>query len=285
MLEKSEHILNFVKMHGCGNDYIFADLAVNDLSWRDIGELSRRLSDRHRGIGGDGLVLICPPLDNANDACMRIYNSDGSEGRMCGNALRCVARYLFDRYPDMCEREVLKIETLSGVRRAERADGDIIVSIGRAELAPKNIPVLLDGENVIDQPTVIDGREYRITCVSVGNPHCVIFCDDPSAEAARVGAVIERLPIFPDRTNVEFVKVLGRERIMVRVFERGSGETLACGTGACAAAVAAVLCGYCSGLGEVAVEMRGGRLWVDLRDDDITLRGNAEYAFYGSVII
>lgn len=288
MIENGKKLV-FVKMHGCGNDYIFVDIAANDLPVCDAGELARRMSDRHFGIGGDGLVLICPPKDSANDARMRIYNSDGSEGRMCGNALRCVARYLFDTYPDMRKRGEINIETLSGVRRAAhhalRGGDDITASMGRAELTPKKIPVLLDGDDIIDRPIVIGDREYRITCVSVGNPHCVIFCDDPDAELARAGAVIESAPIFPDRTNVEFVKVLGKNRLMMRVFERGSGETLACGTGACASSVAAVLCGLCNSAEEITVEARGGRLFVGICDDDITLRGAAEYAFFGSVVI
>lgn len=297
-INKSERgTLDFIKMQGCGNDYIFIDIrddsskAALALCGRDVGELTRRLSDRHFGIGGDGVVLICPPQDVKNAALMRIFNSDGSEGRMCGNALRCVARYLFDRHADTREQGVLNIETLSGVRRAER-DGDmtdmITVSMGRAELRPALIPVSLDGERVIDRAVMIGGREWRITCLSMGNPHCVVFCNDPAAEPAEGGAMLERAPIFPDRANIEFVQVLDRRRIAVRVFERGSGETLACGTGACAAAVAASLCGHCDlcGNGGVTVEMRGGRLFVGLGGDgEITLRGAAEYQFFGSVQI
>ena len=278
--------LPFVKMQGCGNDYIYIDCFEETVE--DPETLARRLSDRHFGIGGDGVVLICP--SGVADARMRMFNLDGSEGLMCGNAIRCVGKYLHDvRGVDKTE---VTVETRSGIKRLRLIlkDGlvdEAEVDMGKARLTPGAIPVTLPGEAVVDCPVSVAGGDYRITCVSMGNPHCVVFCDQPdSLRLEEVGPRFEHDPLFPERVNTEFVQVVDAHTLRMRVWERGSGETLACGTGACASVVAAVLCGHCPRDEEVQVLLRGGTLTVRYRvDGSVLMRGPAEFAFEGRVVL
>lgn len=270
----------FVKMHGAGNDYIYFDCF--DGEPEDASALAVRLSDRHKGIGGDGVVLICPSA--VADAKMRMFNADGSEGRMCGNAIRCVGKYLYDR--GICRREEISVETLSGVKRLRLFPEDgkvkrVRVDMGRAEFDPARIPVLLEGE-VIDRPVHVAGGEHRITCVSMGNPHCVLFEDPDGVDLEKVGPLFECDPLFPERVNTEFIKVIGKNALKMRVWERGSGETMACGTGACASAAAAVACGLCGRGEDILVKLRGGDLVINV-GDTVYMTGEAEEVFSGEV--
>lgn len=278
--------LDFIKMQGCGNDYIFID-CFNGIP-KDPSGLARVLSDRHFGVGGDGIVLICPS-DKA-DAKMRMFNRDGSEGLMCGNAIRCVGKYLYDVRG--VRRERIAVDTPSGVRLLDMiVRGGIAtgarVMMGKAELAPRNIPVLLDGESVIGRRITVGGAEYAVTCVSVGNPHCVVFCNDPDTlDLETVGSEFENSPLFPERVNAEFARLCPDGGLYMRVWERGSGETLACGTGACAAAAAAVENGFCTRGEEIPVRLRGGTLTVKYdADGTLFMTGDAAEVFRGSVEI
>lgn len=254
--------MRFTKMQGAGNDYIYINCFEEKIE--NPNELSVRLSDRHFGIGGDGIVLICP--SEIADAKMRMFNADGSEAQMCGNAVRCVGKYVYDN--GIAKKEIINIETNSGIKKLKMITKDGVavaarVDMGRAILKPSEIPVKLEGDSVIDRPVMIGGEEYRITCVSMGNPHCVVFVDDvDTLDLPAIGPRFEFNPIFPDRVNTEFVQVLGRNKLKMRVWERGSGETLACGTGTCASVVAATLCGYCDKGIPVEVELLGGKLII-----------------------
>ena len=275
--------LNFTKMHGCGNDYIYIDCFNQTVA--DPAALSIRLSKPHFGIGADGIILI-EPSERA-DAAMRIFNQDGSEGKMCGNGIRCVGKYLYDsgRVP----KEALTVDTKSGVKTLHltvenHKVSQVRVDMGPAELSAKKIPVEIQSEQVVDYPVVIDGISRRITCVSMGNPHCVVFCPDPdSIELEKTGPVFENSPLFPEQTNTEFVRVIDDHTLQMRVWERGSGETLACGTGACASAVAAVLNGYCKKGEDILVHLRGGALTIRYTDETVWMTGPAETVFTGEV--
>lgn len=275
--------LTFTKMHGCGNDYIYFNCFEDPVEEPEA--LAVRLSDRHKGIGGDGVVLIGP--SETADAAMRMFNTDGSEGRMCGNAIRCVAKFLWDG--GLVRKEVLRIETLSGVKacRVHVRDGlvdTVTVDMGRAELSPRAVPVDLPGEAVVKRNAEVAGGIYEITCVSMGNPHCVLFGGDPAdLDLAAIGPLFEHDPLFPERVNTEFVQVLGPRTLSLRVWERGSGETLACGTGACASAVAAVLCGYCPKDEDILVRLRGGDLTVRYTGEAVWMTGEARRVFAGVV--
>lgn len=278
--------LDFIKMQGCGNDYIFID-CFNGVP-KDPSGLARVLSDRHFGVGGDGIVLICPS-DKA-DAKMRMFNRDGSEGLMCGNAIRCVGKYLYDVRG--VRREQIAVDTPSGVRLLDMiVRGGIAtgarVMMEKAVLAPRNIPVLLDGESVIGRRITVGGAEYAVTCVSVGNPHCVVFCNDPDTlDLGSIGPEFENFPLFPERVNTEFVRLCPDGGLYMRVWERGSGETLACGTGACAVAAAAVENGFCPRGEEIPVRLRGGTLTVKYdADGTLFMTGDAAEVFRGSVEI
>jgi len=275
--------IDFTKMHGCGNDYIY----INCLEWEieDPERLSVILSDRHFGIGGDGIVLILK--SDVADAKMRMFNSDGSEGKMCGNAIRCVGKYLYDN--GIVRKNQLTIETLSGIKTLgiNTEDGFVTtvrVDMGKAELLPSKIPVDLPGDRIINYPLNVGGNIYRITCVSMGNPHAVVFCDNLTGlNLADIGPKFENHEIFPERVNTEFVKIIGRHIIQMRVWERGSGETLACGTGACAAAVAAVLNGFCPKGEDIHVLLLGGELIVNYSDETVYMTGCCAKVFEGTV--
>ena len=283
---RSEHMnLKFTKMHGCGNDYVYINCFETTISSPE--SLSVLLSDRHYGVGGDGVVLILP--SDVADAKMRMFNLDGSEGRMCGNAIRCVAKYIYDN--KIVQKPSLKIETLSGIKELELSTtGGLVssakVNMGRAELSPAKIPVKLGGENVIARPVNIGGSEYFVTCVSMGNPHAVVFCDSvDELRLSELGPLFENNEIFPDRTNTEFVELIDSTCIKMRVWERGSGETLACGTGACAAVVAAVLNNHCEKNTDVKVKLLGGELIINYSDEAVYMTGDCKRVFDGMMEI
>lgn len=278
----------FVKMHGCGNDYIYFNCLEKELY--DPETLSIILSDRHFGIGGDGIVLICP--SETADAKMRMFNLDGSEGKMCGNAIRCVGKYLFDR--KITDKTELDIETLSGVKHLTLYPENgkvktVRVDMGKAALAPDSLPVLLSGEKIVNRDVEIAGGHYRITCVSMGNPHCVLFTNDwedfdiDRFDMNALGPKFEKDPLFPERVNTEFVKLLPDGSLRMRVYERGSGETFACGTGACAVAVAAVENGLKKKGEPILVRLRGGELTVVYTDNGVQMTGPATEVFTGEI--
>ena len=277
--------LKFTKMHGCGNDYIYFNCFETPVE--DPEELSVRISDRHFGVGGDGIVLICPS-DKA-DAKMRMFNIDGSEGKMCGNAIRCVGKYLYDNGIKRCNP--LTIDTLSGIKTLNLnigADGkvdSVRVDMGKAILKPEEIPVKLDGETAVARPVTIEGKEYKITCVSMGNPHCVVFTDTDVSELPleKIGPKFEFDSLFPERVNTEFINVIDKNTLKMRVWERGSGETLACGTGACASVVAACLNGFCEKDTDITVRLVGGELVIRYTDEAVTMTGPATVAFTGEL--
>ena len=239
--------LRFTKMHGISNDYVY--ISTFDQPEEDWEQLAIRLSDRRTGIGGDGIILVCP--SDVADAKMRIFNADGSEGMMCGNGIRCVGKFVYDKGLVPADKTTVTIDTLSGIKTLELTvrDGKVQsarVDMGAAILTPAEIPVVFDKEKMIDEGLTVDGREWRVTAVSMGNPHCVTFVDDVDGLALeKIGPHFEHHPAFPERVNTEFVKVIDDHTLQMRVWERGSGETWACGTGACATAVAACLNGFC----------------------------------------
>lgn len=277
--------LQFIKMQGCGNDYIYIDCM--DKMVESPESLSVYMSDRHFGVGGDGVVLICP--SNVADAKMRMFNLDGSEGLMCGNAIRCVGKYLYDER-NIRKRE-LTVETLSGIKKLwlnTRNDkvATVKVDMGKAELRPSLVPVTLEGESVVNRDVKIDNVPYKITCVSMGNPHCVVFYNEiESLDIEAIGPKFEFDSLFPQRVNTEFIQIIDEHTIKMRVWERGSGETFACGTGACAAVVASVLCGHCKKGENIRVILRGGELTVCYTDETVTLLGDAQKVFTGTIEI
>ena len=276
--------MEFVKMEGCGNDYVY----VNGFNTKidNPNELSKIVSDRHFGIGSDGLIVINP--SEVADFKMSMYNADGSEGKMCGNGIRCVAKYVYDY--KMIDKEVITVETLAGIKtlKLNVVNGKVKtvrVNMGSPIINAKDVPVISDKEKVINEPVVIDGKEYGITCVSMGNPHAITFVDDTdSLKIEKIGPGFEKNEIFPDRVNTEFIQIIDRKTIKMRVWERGSGETLACGTGACATAVAAVLNGYCKKGEEILIHLRGGDLRIIYHEDEnVTMIGPATYVFEGKI--
>ncbi|MBQ7299478.1 MAG: carbamoyl-phosphate synthase large subunit, partial [Clostridia bacterium] len=272
----------FVKMHSCGNDYIYIENFDNKITCPE--SLCVSYCTPHYGIGGDGIVLI--ERSSVADAKMRTFNRDGTEGRMGGNNIRCVAKYLYDM--GYIRSEYLTIETVSGVHKLHLylRDGkvsSVSVDMGRADLTAKNVPVDTDMEQVINAPVVIGGTEYNITCVSVGNPHCVVFTDALDAlDLSSIGPKFEYADMFPDRVNAEFVRVVNKTTLRARVWERGNGETLACGTGAVAAVVAACENGYCEKGTDISVKLPGGTLTVNYTDERILLGGNTVWVYEGS---
>ena len=277
-------MLKFTKMHGCGNDYIYIDGARERIPTEQKPELVRRLSDRHFGIGGDGMIFI-NPSDQA-DFEMEMYNMDGTRAEMCGNGIRCVAKYVYDY--GLTDKTSISVETLAGIKYLDLTveDGKVVlvkVDMGKPMLRPEEVPVVSEKEEVIDEPITVDGQEYRMTCVSMGNPHAVVFIDQDVKEfpLETVGVKFENHERFPKRVNTEFVNVLDRHTAQMRVWERGSGETLACGTGACAVAVACALNGLTED--EVTVKLLGGDLQIkwDREKNTVYMTGPAEVVFDG----
>lgn len=285
--------MKFTKMHGCGNDYIYVNGFEERICGSEKAELARKLSDRHFGIGSDGLIFINPSREA--DFEMEMYNSDGSRAEMCGNGIRCVAKYVYDK--GLTDREHISVisagkvkyldlfvEREAGTSGSRGEVGRVRVNMGSPILEPLLIPVEAAGSRVVDEPIMVDGREYRMTCVSMGNPHAVVFCKGVAEmDLERIGPLFENHSRFPQRTNTEFVEILDRNTCFMRVWERGSGETLACGTGCCAVAAAGVL----NNLTDSAVTVRllGGELLIewDRKDNLIYMTGPAATVYEGSV--
>lgn len=275
--------MKFTKMQGIGNDYIYFNCFEEAIE--NPAELSRRLSDRRFGIGGDGICLI-KPSDRA-DAFMDLYNADGSRAMMCGNGIRCVGKYVYER--GICRRDVLKIDTLSGVKTLYlTVENGIVtavkVNMGEPILEPAKIPTTLPSN--LKQKIQANNTEYEVTAVSMGNPHSVIFTDEvDSLDLEKIGPALENHPVFPERVNTEFVQVLGPHEVRMRVWERGSGETWACGTGACATVVACVLNGKTER--DVTVHLRGGDLTIfwNEKTGEVEMTGPAQFVFDGTVEI
>lgn len=275
--------MKFTKMHGIGNDYVYVNCFEERLE--NPAQISRVVSDRHCGIGGDGLILIGP--SEVADFQMRIYNADGSQAEMCGNGVRCVGKYVYDR--GLTKKTTVTVETLGGIKTLELhveqgTVRSVTVDMGLPILAPEKIPVQGTGERFLNIPVTVDGREYHVTAVSMGNPHAVVFVPDTaSLDLPRIGPLFENLEIFPERTNTEFVEVIDRDTLRMRVWERGSGETMACGTGACATLVASVLNGKCQR--EATVKLLGGDLQIrwDETNDHVYMTGPATIVFDGEI--
>ena len=291
-LKKSKQKLKFTKMSACSNDYIYINLFDKENSVSSPEFLSIYLSDRHNGVGGDGVILICP--SEVADAEMRMFNLDGSEGMMCGNGIRCVAKYLFDngiaKGKKVGEGQyMLHIDTKSGIKECVAITKNGLVSkvtvdMGKAELSPEKIPVRLEGDRVVDKPISIGGNVYRITCCSMGNPHCTVFVPSvDKLDLEDLGPKFEHDPMFPERVNVGFVEVIDKHTLKARIWERGSGETMACGTGTCAAVVAATLNGYCEKGKDIRVILKGGELKINYTDERVLMTGKAEKVYDGVV--
>lgn len=290
-MRTTRYQIPFSKLHGCGNDYIYINCMDPEAYRSSVllapESLSILLSDRHTGIGGDGVVLIM--RSEVADAKMRMFNLDGSEGYMCGNAIRCIAKYLYDK--GIVKKRQMTIETKSGVKELYlyTRNGEVSsvrVDMGKAEFEPAKIPVNLPGDMIVSKNVTIGDTEFAITCVSMGNPHAVIFCENvDKVEVSKFGPMIENDPLFPDRVNVEFVEVDGKNRLKMRVWERGSGETRSCGTGACAAAVAAVLNGFCDKGTGIKVGQPGGDLIIEYTDKTVYMTGDCKKVYDGTVEI
>jgi diaminopimelate epimerase len=279
--------MNFTKMHGIGNDFIMVDALKEPFAEERLPEISRKLNDRRFGIGGDGLILVCP--SRVADFRMRMFNPDGSESEMCGNGIRCFARWVYDR--KLIHEPQVKVETLAGTKHLKLLTrGGVVESVrvdmGSPHLKRSEIPMRGDEtDKVVGEILKVDGRKFEITAVSMGNPHVIIFDDNPDpAEVARYGPQIEHHKSFPQRTNVHFVKVCSRDEIVMRTWERGAGITLACGTGACATVVACVLNGKTAK--RVLAHLPGGDLTIEWTGDNrVMMTGPAEQVFEGEIPI
>ena len=277
--------MKFTKMHGCGNDYVYVNLFEEKLD--DPAEVSIKVSDRHFGIGSDGLITI-GPSDKA-DFRMRIYNADGSEAEMCGNGIRCVAKYVYDHH--LTDKTEITVETGAGVLTLQlfTENGKVLkvrVDMGEPILTPADIPVVADGDKVIDEPIEVGGKTWHMTCVSMGNPHAVVFVDDTANFPLETyGPLFENHERFPKRTNTEFVQIISRTEANMRVWERGSAETWACGTGTCACVMACILNGKTED--KVLVHLRGGDLTIeyDRSSNHVFMTGPATEVFSGEIEI
>lgn len=273
--------MRFTKMHGLGNDYVYVNCFKEKIE--NPPEVAKYVSDRHFGIGSDGLIMINP--SKVADFEMEMYNADGSRSEMCGNGIRCVAKYVYDY--GLTDKTQISIETLGGIKyldlTVENGKVKLVkVDMGRPVLKPAEIPVVADGDMAVDEPIIAGGKEYRMTAVSMGNPHAVVYVDDvKNLEIEKIGPLFENHERFPRRVNAEFVKVLDRKTVEMRVWERGAAETLACGTGACAVAVACILNGLTET--EVTVKLLGGDLQIqwDREKDTVFMTGPAEVVFDG----
>lgn len=280
--------MKFTKMHGCGNDYVYVDGAREKIPAERKSEVVKFLSDRHFGIGGDGVIFINP--SDVADFEMEMYNMDGSRSEMCGNGIRCVGKYVYDH--GLTQKTSLTIVSCGKIKYLELTveDGKVTkvrVNMGSPILEAAEIPVVAEKSPVVDTPITVDVKEYRMTCVSMGNPHAVVYVDEmiDDETMAKIGPLFEHHERFPRRVNTEFVKVLSRERVQMRVWERGTGETLACGTGACAVTVASIL----NGLTEdsITVELLGGNLEIfwDRKENVVYMTGPATTVFEGEIEI
>ena len=277
--------MKFTKMEGLGNDYVYVNCFRETVD--NPSEVAKKVSDRHFGIGSDGLILIKP--SEVADFRMDMYNADGSQAEMCGNGIRCVAKYVYDY--GLTDKTSISIETLAGIKYLDLqvTDGKvslITVNMGRPELIPDKIPVISDSKRVVDEPIEVDGTTYKMTCVSMGNPHCIVFVEDTALfPLETVGPLFENHERFPKRVNTEFIQLLDRKTVNMRVWERGSGETLACGTGACASAVACILNGLTED--EITLHLLGGDLIVrwDQQDNLVYMTGPAQVVFDGEIVL
>ena len=275
--------MKFTKMHGCGNDYVYVNCFEETVE--NPAAVARFVSDRHYGIGSDGLILICP--SEIADFRMAMYNLDGSEGKMCGNGVRCIAKYVYDHH--LTDKTQISLETLGGIKYLDLniKDGKVEtvkVDMGEPILKPEEIPVKLSKDVVIDEPVEVDGKIWNMTCISMGNPHAVVFVDDTkSLDLEAMGPSFENHAIFPEQVNTEFVHVIDRKTVDMRVWERGSGETFACGTGACATAMACILNEKTDD--EVLVHLVGGDLLIeyDRETNHIFMTGPATEVFSGEI--
>lgn len=277
--------MRFTKMHGLGNDYVYVNCFKEKVE--HPSEVARFVSDRHFGIGSDGLIMINP--SKVADFEMEMYNADGSRGEMCGNGIRCVAKYVYDY--GLTDKTSISVETLGGIKYLDLTikDGKVAlvkVDMGKPELKPERIPIVSDEERVVNEPIIVGGMEYRMTGVSMGNPHVVVYVKDlEGVKIEQVGPKFENHERFPKRVNTEFAKVLDRKTVEMRVWERGSGETLACGTGACAVAVASILNGMTED--QVTVKLLGGDLLIewDQEADRVYMTGPATVVYDGEITI
>ena len=277
--------MKFTKMQGCGNDYVYVNCFKETIE--NPSELAIKLSNRNFGIGSDGLILICP--SDVADVRMEMYNADGSRSQMCGNGVRCVGKYSYDY--GIVNKDVITVETLAGIKTLQlEIENDkvvrVTVDMGAPIVEPSLVPVKAEGDVVIAKPIVVDGTEYEITCVSMGNPHAITFVEDTNniGDIEVIGPKFEHHEMFPERTNTEFIQVLSETEINMRVWERGSGETLACGTGACASVYACILNGKTKD--EVTVHLLGGDLWIkyDRESGHIFMTGPAVVVFDGELM-
>lgn len=280
--------MKFTKMHGCGNDYVYVDGARERIPSERKSEVVKFLSDRHFGIGGDGVIFINP--SDVADFEMEMYNMDGSRSEMCGNGIRCVGKYVYDH--GLTEKTSLTIVSCGKIKYLDLTveDGKVTkvrVNMGSPILEAAEIPVVAEKSPVVDTPITVDGKEYRMTCVSMGNPHAVVYVDEmiDDETMAKIGPLFEHHERFPRRVNTEFVKVLSRERVQMRVWERGTGETLACGTGACAVTVASILNGLTGD--RITVELSGGNLEIfwNRKENVVYMTGPATTVFEGEIEI
>lgn len=276
--------LHFTKMQGTGNDYVYVNMFTEKIE--DASALAVRISDRHFGIGSDGLILVAP--SDVADCRMIMYNADGSRGAMCGNGIRCVAKYAYEH--GIVHGENITVETDSGVKSLDlTVEGGkvtyVSVNMGQACLKSAEIPVTASGETFINETLTVDNKEYKATCVSMGNPHCVIFAKDiDGMDLETIGPRFENHKWFPDRINTEFVEIIDEHTIKMRVWERGSGETISCGTGTCASVVAACLNGYCKQGEEIEVQVRGGKLYdTYMTSGEVMMKGPATTVFDGEI--
>lgn len=275
--------MKFTKMEGCGNDYVYVNGFKENIT--DPKKAAVLFSDRHFGIGSDGLIIIKP--SDVADFKMSMYNADGSEGKMCGNGIRCVAKFVYDN--KLTEKDIITVETLSGIKTLKLNIVDnkvetVRVNMGAPILKCEEIPVLSDEDTMVDKPIKIDHKEYRITCVSMGNPHAITYVEDTdNLQIEKLGPKFENHEIFPEKVNTEFIQIIDRNTIKMRVWERGSGETLACGTGACASVVACVLNGLTDN--NVTVKLLGGDLNIEYHQDENTvyMTGPAKIVFTGEI--
>jgi diaminopimelate epimerase len=275
--------MNFVKMHGLGNDYIYIDCTKNDINF-NVKSLAPKLCDRHFGIGSDGIILICN--SEIADFKMLMFNADGSKSKMCGNGIRCVGKYIYDN--TIIKKEVLKIETLSGIKtlflKVKNNTIDYItVDMGEPILKPNLIPVISKDLEVKNLELKIIDKTFIFTCVSMGNPHAITIVDNvDNLDVIKYGKIIENNPIFPEKTNVEFIQIINKNNIKIRVYERGTGETLSCGTGACASVVACVINNLTNR--NVKVELLGGNLDIlfNKEDNHVYMTGTANTCYYGT---
>ena len=277
--------MKFTKMQGLGNDYVYVNCFKEKIE--NPSEVAVKVSNRNFGVGSDGLIMINP--SKVADFEMEMYNADGSRGEMCGNGIRCVGKYVYDY--GLTDKTSISVETLGGIKYLDFTVEDgkvklVKVDMGSPEFVPASIPIVADGESVIDAPIIVDGEEYRMTGVSMGNPHTVVYIDDVQGlEIEKIGPKFENHDRFPKRINTEFARVIDRNTVEMRVWERGSGETLACGTGACAVAVASILNGFTED--KVTVKLLGGDLQIEWNREEnkVYMTGPAEVSFEGEIIL